>query len=855
MDGDGNGNYVVTWRDNRNGIDFDIFAQIFLSDSTPLSNNFVVNDDEGTATQYGPAVAVDANLNFVITWLDRRNGWEWDVYAQRFSNDGTALGGNFKVNDEPGNEEQEDATVSIDSCGNFVIVWTDEKSGDWDIYGQRYLADGTALGGNFKINDDTGTELQYWPTSKGAKNGDFIVSWVDKRNTDDYDIYAQRFLADGTAQGNNFKVNVDMGDVFQIHPNIIIMENGNFIIAWADERNGDWDIYAQRYLDDGTTVGDNFKIYDDSPDANQYSPFITTDLAGNFTVCWTDDRNEHQDIYAQRFASDATPLGSNFLVNNDTVNANQLDSKISADDNGNFMIIWKDQRFGFNGEIFAQSFLDDGTPVGDNFKVNDDKGSANQIGPSIAVDGSDNFIVAWVDSRNFYTDIFFQRFSSDGTTLGGNVIINDDTARYTMYNGPSVSADDAGNFVVAWDDYRYEYWGEIYAQRFSSDGIALGSNFKVNNLSYPVVYGATVVCKKNGDFIVVWGDSRDESKDTLHWRHQHENNFSEPDIWFQQYLSDGTTMGINVKVNDDAGNTDQTNPSIAIDTSGNFIIIWQDNRNGNWDIYAQRYLCDGTPLDSNIMLVDTVVITYARRPSISSDENGNFIIAWNDNRNGNYDIWARRYLSDCSPLGNIFQVNDDSGTANQFTPCVSADGDGKFIITWNDMRNGNHDVYAQRYMSNGQPIGNNYRITNTEDMRQMRPSVILDNDRIYSAWQDNRGGQTGWDIWANVFEWGSWVGLDEKLNVEIPSDICLHQNYPNPFKDQTTISYYLTEQSMVSIKVFDMTGRVVEELLNESSNPGNHQVVFDAENLHSGIYYYQLQADENILSRKMMILK
>ncbi len=203
LDGDGKGNYVITWMDDRSGADDKIFAQIFLNDSTPLSNNFIVNDDVGTAPQYGPNVAVAPNLNFVITWLDRRNGYVWDIYAQRYSSDGTPLGVNFKVNEEPENEEQVGVTVSIDSCGNFVIVWADEKNGDYnyDIYGQRYLADGTAVGNNFKINDDSGDDSQYWPTCEVAKNGDFIVAWSDQRynaNYDTYHIYAQRYLSDGT---------------------------------------------------------------------------------------------------------------------------------------------------------------------------------------------------------------------------------------------------------------------------------------------------------------------------------------------------------------------------------------------------------------------------------------------------------------------------------------------------------------------------------------------------------------------------------------------------------------------------------------------------------------------------------
>jgi hypothetical protein len=863
--GDGKGNYVITWRDNRNGTDNNIFAQIFLNDGTPLSNNFIVNDDDGTDTQYGPAIAVDPNLNFVITWLDRRNGFEWDIYAQRFSNDGTALGSNFKVNDEPGNEEQECTTVSIDSCGNFVIVWTDEKSGDWDIYGQRYSSDGTALGVNFKINDDTGYESQYWPTSKGEKNGNFIVSWADKRYNNDWDIYAQRFAADGTALENNFKVNTDAGISTQLRPDIAIEENGNFIIAWGDYRNGNGDVYAQRYLSDGTSLGDNFKLNDDTPDTDQRNPTIAVDIAGNFTVCWGDDRNDYSDIYAQRFTSDATPIGINFKVNSGPVGSYEGESKISADENGNFLIIWKDNRFNFNGDIFAQSYLSDGTTAGDNFIVNDDVGSANQIGPSIAKDNNDNFIIAWIDSRNYRTDIYVQRFSSDGFALGSNILVNDEIQAYANYKGPSVSSDDAGNFVVAWVDHRIDYIGEIYAQRFSSDGSALGPNFKVNYLGAYVVYGAKVVCKKNGDFIIIWGDSDDGGKGQIHSQHLNEredlkdgfsikNKGSEPDIWAQQYLSDGTPLGPNFKVNDDVGNTDQTIPEIAIDSCGNFIIAWQDKRNGNWDIYAQRYLSDGTPLDSNIKVLDSLFVTYLGCLSISSDNAGNFVIAWKDDRNGNYDIWAQRYLNDGSPVGYNFLVNDDSGTTRQSYPRVSADGDGKFIITWNDSRNGNRDVYAQRYLSSGIPVGNNFLIPDTDELQQTNHSVILGSNRIYSVWQDNRGGQTGYDIWAKVLNWDLGVGTDENIQQEAAVKPLLYQNFPNPFRSFTEISYLLEESGFVTLYVYDLQGRKIKTLVNEFQSADTYTITFNGSEIENGICFYTYKVGNKLLETKKMIL-
>jgi len=767
IDGDGNGNYVITWKDKRNGRDFDIYAQIYLSNGTTLGNNLKVSDDGGTTSQYRPAIAVDPNLNFVITWLDKRHG-HWDIYAQRFSNDGTALGSNFKVNDDQGSEEQEHPSVSIDSCGNFVIIWADERTGDYDIYAQRFSNTGIALGGNFKINDDVGNSLQYWPTSSCDKNGNFIATWVDKRNGDDYDIYAQRFLNDGTALGNNVKVNTDIGDAIQLRPDITIKENGDYIITWEDKRTGNWDIYIQRYLNDGSTLGDNFIIDDNPPDTDQRNPSISTDFAGNFNINWEDDRDDYNDIYARRYSNDGNPIGSSFKVNDNTGISYQYYSEISTDESGNFTITWEDHRLGFNGDIFAQSYLNDGTTIDVNFKVNDDEGSENQESPSIAKDSSNNFIISWTDYRSDYGynygDIYAQRFSIDGTALGNNFKVNDDTIGNILQYASSIAADADGNFIITWTDFRSGYCSDVYAQRYSSDGTALGSNFIVNNIGSSMHYGPAVVCKKNGDFIITWGDSDDGGLNRYRFRQLNdskilESDFStknkgtEPDIYAQQYLSDGTPLGENFMVNDDVEYTYQECPAIAVDTSGNFIIAWEDNRNGDWDIYIQRYLSDGTPLGSNFMVEDSVVSDYQWGASISIDESSNFFVAWKDNRNGDFDIFAQRYLNDATAIGNNFQVNSDTGYMHQSSPCISANGNGNFIITWSDRHSGNHDVYAQRYLSNGLPLGSNYRISNTGEMEQYGSVVILDNNKIYATWQDNRGGQTGYDIWANVFDW------------------------------------------------------------------------------------------------------
>ncbi len=90
----------------------------------------------------------------------------------------------------------------------------------------------------------------------------------------------------------------------------------------------------------------------------------------------------------------------------------------------------------------------------------------------------------------------------------------------------------------------------------------------------------------------------------------------------------------------------------------------------------------------------------------------------------------------------------------------------------------------------------------------------------------------------------------------LPEKFSLLQNYPNPFNPSTVISYRLPKSSEVTIKVFDSLGREVAVLVNrELKSAGYHEVTFDAANLSSGIYFYQLQAGTYIEQRKMILLK
>lgn len=98
------------------------------------------------------------------------------------------------------------------------------------------------------------------------------------------------------------------------------------------------------------------------------------------------------------------------------------------------------------------------------------------------------------------------------------------------------------------------------------------------------------------------------------------------------------------------------------------------------------------------------------------------------------------------------------------------------------------------------------------------------------------------------------VGIYEQP-IYFPANLSLKQNYPNPFNPNTKIRFSIPENGMVTLKVFDILGREVETLINKEQIAGNYEVEFNGTNYTSGLYFYQLQYNNSILVRKMLILK
>jgi len=311
-------------------------------------------------------------------------------------------------------------------------------------------------------------------------------------------------------------------------------------------------------------------------------------------------------------------------------------------------------------------------------------------------------------------------------------------------------------------------------------------------------------------------------------------------------------------------------PALSINNNGDFAVVWSDMKGAfsfgydyaNIDIYGQIFSKDLTPIGENIQLVGAGSSNRYNPAIVLKDSV--LIMSWSDQTS--QLVYMQRFLFDGTPLEEQSKVfdNDTSDFSFLSKSSIAMNEDGNFIIVWDGRQN---DIYGQRFTQEGITVGSNFRLTNTSNGYQNEPDAFLFKNRIYSTWVDNRSEESGFDIWANVLDWYSPVGVED-IEINKPNSYHLYQNYPNPFNPSTTIKYSISSivgtghptntgqaAPSVQLKVYDILGREVASLVNKQQKPGSYEVNFYADKLPSGIYFYKLQAGKKSQVKKMMLLK
>jgi hypothetical protein len=247
---DGAGNFVVTWTSrNQDGDDWGVYAQRYDAAGGAQGGEFRVNSTTTDAQQFS-RVAVDPAGNFVITWSSwDQDGDEWGVYAQRYDAAGTPLGGEFRVNSTTSQSQQHSA-VAMDTAGNFVVTWSsdDQDGDDWGVYARRYDNAGTPLGGEFRVNSTTDKDQRYSTVAADAA-GNFVITWSseDQDSGGSWGVYARRYDSAGTPLGGEFRVNSTTTNDQELS-SVATDAGGDFVVVWRGNGFGDGSgVYGQRF--------------------------------------------------------------------------------------------------------------------------------------------------------------------------------------------------------------------------------------------------------------------------------------------------------------------------------------------------------------------------------------------------------------------------------------------------------------------------------------------------------------------------------------------------------------------------------------------------------------------------------
>ena len=407
-----------------------------------------------------------------------------------------------------------------DGNGGSIIAWSDNRSGNFDIYAQHINANGILQWTTNGKPICSATGGQRFPAIISDNQNGAIICWTDERNSSvsGSDIYAQRISATGVVLWTSDGVAICSATNAQQNNSLTSLTsnaNGGAIIVWEDRRNGlDWNIYSQSINNLGATQWTlDGNVVCNAPLTQKNAEIISAE-SGNSIIVWEDSRVAiaTYDIYALKLNSigaTGTPNGVAVCSAAD----NQLEPKLVTDGNFGAIITWQDRRNSANYDIYAQRFTTAGIAWAiDGVAICTSNG--DQALPKICSDAANGAYIVWGDDRAASSDIYIQKVNANGTTLSGT---NGSSIISTAQNqtAPSITSDDSGGAIVCWTDYRNNVASaDIYCQRLNNSGFAdWNGNIIIGGVAVCTEasdqsFATSIVTTGNGGAIVTWQDSR-----------------------------------------------------------------------------------------------------------------------------------------------------------------------------------------------------------------------------------------------------------------------------------------------------------------------------------------------------------
>jgi hypothetical protein len=628
----------------------------------------------------------------------------------------------------------------------------------------------------------------------------------------------------------------------------------------------------------------------------QSDPVIASDGAGGAFIAWNDLRSgQGYDIYAQHVnASGIVQWDSNGTVICAESGIQNMVVMI-PDGAGGAILAWEDKRTDMNYDIYAQRLNSSGTALWGAGGIPVVATDGDQQAPCIVSDGQGGAIIAWNDTRpGGASNIYAQRLDASGNPLwqiDGVPVLKATVS--SIFDPAAMISDGSHGAIIGWDDARStEPQTDIYVQRLDAAGNCRWDTNGAEACLDPASQAGTRLATDGaGGAIVCWTDWRAQSKP--------DGIYGDDGIYAQHVDSAGVALWTKdgVKVCDTTDRQEQA--EIVSDGAGGAILAWEDKRKGSeFDLYAQRVDSSGSVRwDSGGVPVCTA---FGDQGFIrmASDSNGGALVAWIDNRVGNYDIYSTRISDKGISLWPLNGVGITTADGPQALGDMTFNKKNGAILAWTDGRGGNagsSNIFAQNVNLDGYlglapelTLPKNDAVISTDSVRLVwypllpRPSrywlefgldstftyrstdsTITDTTYVvknlsagHSYWWKIRGYDNGPGPFSAVWKVSVETGVTEvSVDPNAPKAFALSQNFPNPFNPSTVVSYQLPVASRVELIIYDILGQEVATLVHQVQQAGRYSVTWNANGKASGVYVYRLRAGSFVDTKKLVLLR
>lgn len=509
---------IYVWSDTKLG-ERDLWAQKVDAQGNLVWGEPVLIDGKPDR-QEDPTITRTSDNHYVIAWIDFSDDLDGNVYAQKINAQGQLLWqeGGVPVCTAPA--VQLSINMEPDENGGVFMVWMDDRNPSKDIYGQRLNANGEpmwALNG-IPIANDIGDEVQNTMLPDGA--GGMMIGYTQDFSGNE-DIFVKRFLGDGTMAWDNALVLAD-GSEAEGKVRMAAIGNGEFIFTWQDQTNNDPNIMAQKVNLAGQLGWPQaVTIYSDL-DAPQPRPQGNPRIVGTSDnaaiIVWEDKRfsTEDTDLFAQKINASGQLLWDPNGVPLSTAEFSQFGARLSSDGAGGCYVVWDDRRNGNtpNEDIYAQHLSATGQPLWGAGGKPICTAQNTQEGSLVKVAGNHIFI-NWMDMRNGSIGLYYQVLNTNGDILleknGKEVFwgLSGDAPLANYLTLPRTN-----DIAIIWQDTRYANLGyQIFFQFVDTEGNVL---LETNGRSVTTSTGfhqedPQAAVTSDGHIYVAWIDKRHQN--------------------------------------------------------------------------------------------------------------------------------------------------------------------------------------------------------------------------------------------------------------------------------------------------------------------------------------------------------